>query len=114
MITALIATAVLFLLAVWLPPALEAMADLSAAGITETKAPWFFLAIQEMLRYVSPLWAGWIIPLAGLAFLALIPFIDRRGPGRGEWFAKDRWQVQVAFAGLMAVIIILTLVAALR
>ena len=114
MITALIATAVLFLMAVWLPPALEAMADLSTVGAAETKAPWFFLAIQELLRYVPPLWAGWIIPLAGLVFLAVIPFIDRRGPGRGEWFAKERWQVQVAFVGLMVVIIILTLVAALR
>lgn len=114
MITALIATALLFVLSALVFPALGPPADLTTVGSAEVKAPWFFLAIQELLRYLSPLWAGWIIPLAGLALLALIPFIDRRGPGRGEWFAKARWRPQVLFAAIAGVVIVLTIIAALR
>ncbi len=114
LIAALFAAAALILLSVFVPPPLGAAANLSAAGAGDVKAPWFFLAIQEMLRYLSPLWAGWIIPLAGLGALGLIPFIDRRGPGRGEWFARFRWKPQVLFGGLAALIITLTVIAALR
>ncbi len=113
-ITAIAATAALIILSALAPPVLGAIANLETAGASETKAPWFFLAIQEMLRYLSPLWAGWLIPLAGLALLALIPLFDRRGPGRGEWFARIRWQPQVIFAGLTLVVVVLTLIAAAR
>jgi len=104
----------LLLLASFVIPPLGAVANLAAAGTGEVKAPWFFLSIQEMLRYVPPLWAGWIFPLGGLLLLALIPLIDRRGAGRGEWFARARWKVQTLFVALMVAIIILTAIAWMR
>jgi len=42
-----------------------------------SKAPWYFLGLQEMLAYFDPQVAGVIIPGFGLAGLALIPYIDR-------------------------------------
>lgn len=114
LIAALIALAVLTGLSALAPPALGPQANLATAGNTDVKAPWFFLAVQELLRYLPPLWAGWIIPLAGLGLLAALPFIDRRGPGRGQWFAKARWKPQVIFAALALMVIGLTLLAAGR
>jgi len=114
LITALLASSTLILLSVAAPPSLSPAADLSVAGNTEVKAPWFFLAIQELLRYLPPLWAGWIIPLSGLGVLAVLPLIDQRGPGRGEWFSRNRWKPQAMFGGLAVVIIVLTVIAALR
>ncbi|RME99446.1 MAG: hypothetical protein D6768_15030 [Chloroflexi bacterium] len=113
-ITALVATAGLLVLAALAPPALGPQADLSAAGVSEVKAPWFFLAVQEMLRVISPLWAGWLIPLGALILLALIPLLDRRGPGRGRWFARERWQVQALFGVIALAALALTVVGALR
>jgi len=42
-----------------------------------SKAPWYFLGLQELLAYFDPQVAGVIIPGFGLAGIAFIPFIDR-------------------------------------
>jgi menaquinol-cytochrome c reductase cytochrome b/c subunit len=42
-----------------------------------SKAPWYFLGLQELLSYFDPQVAGVLIPGLGLAGLAAIPFIDR-------------------------------------
>jgi menaquinol-cytochrome c reductase cytochrome b/c subunit len=42
-----------------------------------SKAPWYFLGLQELLAYFDPQVAGVIIPGFGLAGLAFIPYIDR-------------------------------------
>lgn len=109
LITSLVLTAVLMLLAVFVPPRLGPPADLNHVGSGVVQAPWFFLAIQWLLRYFSPLWGGWLIPLAGLVLLAVLPLVDRRGPGRGRWFARQRWQPQAAFGALLVLIVILSL-----
>ncbi len=42
-----------------------------------SKAPWYFLGLQELLSYFDPQVAGVIIPGFGLGGLAIIPYIDR-------------------------------------
>jgi menaquinol-cytochrome c reductase cytochrome b/c subunit len=42
-----------------------------------SKAPWYFLGLQELLSYFDPQVAGVLIPGLGLAGLAVIPYIDR-------------------------------------
>jgi hypothetical protein len=42
-----------------------------------SKAPWYFLGLQELLAYFDPQVAGIIIPGFGAAALAFIPYIDR-------------------------------------
>lgn len=42
-----------------------------------SKAPWYFLGLQELLSYFDPQIAGVLIPGLGLAGLALIPYVDR-------------------------------------
>jgi len=42
-----------------------------------SKAPWYFLGLQELLRYFHPLVAGITIPTFILVGLAAVPFIDR-------------------------------------
>ncbi len=42
-----------------------------------SKAPWYFLGLQELLSYFDPQIAGVLIPGLGLAGLAMIPFVDR-------------------------------------
>jgi hypothetical protein len=42
-----------------------------------SKAPWYFLGLQELLSYFDPQVAGVILPGFGLAGLALIPYVDR-------------------------------------
>jgi len=42
-----------------------------------SKAPWYFLGLQELLRYFHPLVAGISIPTFILVGLATVPFVDR-------------------------------------
>jgi len=42
-----------------------------------SKAPWYFLGLQELLSYFDPQVAGVIIPTFGLIGLAIIPYIDK-------------------------------------
>lgn len=42
-----------------------------------SKAPWYFLGLQELLAYFDPQVAGVIVPGFGVVALAFIPYIDR-------------------------------------
>jgi hypothetical protein len=42
-----------------------------------SKAPWYFLGLQELLRYFHPVVAGISIPTFILIGLAAVPFVDR-------------------------------------
>jgi hypothetical protein len=42
-----------------------------------SKAPWYFLGLQELLRYFHPMIAGVIIPTLILVGLITVPFVDR-------------------------------------
>ena len=42
-----------------------------------SKAPWYFLGLQELLSYFDPQVAGVIIPGFGIAAIAFIPYIDK-------------------------------------
>ena len=42
-----------------------------------SKAPWYFLGLQELLRYFHPMIAGIIIPTLILVGLMAVPYVDR-------------------------------------
>ncbi len=50
--------------------------ELTPAGVA-VKAPWIFVGLQVLLQYISPLWGGVVLPLAAVAFLALLPLEER-------------------------------------
>lgn len=63
------------LLAVFMPTHLDITAN-PAVTPEGSKPEWYFLFLFEFLHYVTPL-IGTLVPVVGLAFLALIPWIDR-------------------------------------
>ena len=61
-----------------------------------SKAPWYFLNLQELLLHMEPAWAGVIVPTIALVLLAAIPYWDRDTEGQGVWFGTK-------FAGRLAI-----------
>jgi quinol---cytochrome c reductase cytochrome c subunit, bacillus type len=49
-----------------------------------SKAPWYFLGLQELLRYFHPMVAGVTIPGIALVVLAAVPYFDRNPSMRPE------------------------------
>ncbi len=54
-----------------------------------SKAPWYFLGLQEMVAY-SAFWGGVAVPGLFVVILLVIPYIDRNPLGTGVWFSKTR------------------------
>jgi quinol-cytochrome oxidoreductase complex cytochrome b subunit len=51
-----------------------------------SKAPWYFLNLQELLLHMDKAWAGVILPTIALGFFMVIPYLDRSREGQGVWF----------------------------
>ena len=52
-----------------------------------SKAPWYFMNLQELLLHMDKGLAGVIVPTVLLVGLMVIPYIDRDNEGQGGWFA---------------------------
>ena len=55
-----------------------------------SKAPWYFLNLQELLLHMHPALAGVIVPTIALIALGAIPYYDNTTEGQGEWFSTPR------------------------
>ncbi len=55
-----------------------------------SKAPWYFLGLQEMLVYYDPWLAGVVFPTLIIVGLIVIPYIDTNPKGNGYFTFADR------------------------
>jgi len=55
-----------------------------------SKAPWYFLGLQEMLVYFDPWIAGVVMPSLIIVGLMVIPYIDANPLGNGYYTYKQR------------------------
>lgn len=81
--------AVIIFWGVSLPAPLEGVAN-PAHSPNPAKAPWYFLALQEMLVYFDPWFAGVLIPTFLILFLVSVPYIDPDRKHTGFYCFKNR------------------------
>jgi len=55
-----------------------------------SKAPWYFLGLQEMLVYFDPWLAGVVFPTLIVVGLIVLPYIDINPKGNGYYCFKER------------------------
>lgn len=55
-----------------------------------SKAPWYFLGLQEMLVYFDPWMAGVVLPSMIILGLCAIPYMDRNPKGSGYYTLQER------------------------
>ncbi|MEX2305278.1 MAG: cytochrome b N-terminal domain-containing protein [Waddliaceae bacterium] len=88
-LVAFLAMAALVLALSFINAPLEEPADPTSPP-NPSKAPWYFLGLQEMVAY-DAFWGGVGIPGLIVVGLILIPYLDRNPHGEGIWFHKSRW-----------------------
>jgi menaquinol-cytochrome c reductase cytochrome b/c subunit len=71
-----------------------------------SKAPWYFLGLQELLTMFHPMVAGVTIPGMGIFLLILAPYMDRNPSNKPEdrKFAIAVFTVQLMFWGVLVMI----------
>jgi hypothetical protein len=89
MICMVIVTAVLVVWGIVLQAPLEEPAS-SVRTPNPSKAPWYFLGLQEMLVYYDPWMAGVVLPSMILVGLMALPYIDFNKKGNGYYTFNER------------------------
>jgi quinol-cytochrome oxidoreductase complex cytochrome b subunit len=75
------------------------LADKANPGLSPnpTKAPWYFLGVQELLMHFHPLYSLVIIPVLSTFFLLAIPYLGYREETSGVWFISHKGR-KITFA----------------
>src|SRR5579884_90869 len=89
LISMLVAVAFLLFLSLVSPAPLEELAS-SDTTPNPTKAPWYFLGLQELLVYFDPWLAGVVLPSLIIVGLVLLPYIDPNPRGKGYYTFSER------------------------
>ncbi|MBN9494213.1 hypothetical protein J0H33_12865 [bacterium] len=87
-ISAMVFTLTIFLLSAIINAPLldEANADVTP---NPSKAPWYFLNLQELLLHMDKGLAGVIVPAVWLGLMAIFPYFDTDNEGQGVWFGTE-------------------------
>jgi quinol-cytochrome oxidoreductase complex cytochrome b subunit len=103
----------LILLSSFIPAPIAAAMTGKPSLTADARAPWFFLWVQQMLKWGDPFIFGVLIPLGVLTLLAFIPYIFPQPADAdiGQWFPKSNRVVQVIVSLIAFTVIFLTLLA---
>jgi hypothetical protein len=89
LISLVLCNVVLILWSIFLKAPLEQPANRSVTP-NPSKAPWYFLGLQEMLVYFDPWLAGVVLPGLIIVGLIAIPYIDKNPKGNGYYTFNER------------------------
>jgi len=89
LICLIVVSAVLVFWAVLIRAPLEEPASVALTP-NPSKAPWYFLGLQEMLVYFDPWYAGVLLPTLIIVGLMAIPYVDTNPRGAGYYTLSER------------------------
>ncbi|HYC01324.1 MAG TPA: hypothetical protein VEC57_19485 [Candidatus Limnocylindrales bacterium] len=76
-----------------------------------SKAPWYFLGLQEILVYFDPWHAGVVLPSFIIVGLMVLPFIDINPKGNGYYtYAERKFELWTFFVGFHILWIVLIVI----
>ncbi len=101
LISLILCTVVLIVWSILLKAPLEQPAN-RAVTPNPSKAPWYFLGLQEMLVYFDPWLAGVVLPSLIIVGLIAIPYIDKNPKGNGYYtFAERKVEITMFLFGFV-------------
>jgi hypothetical protein len=104
-VAALACTAFTFIFSVFVNAPLLQLANTNLTP-NPSKAPWYFLGLQELLLYFHPMVAGVTLPGVGLIILVLAPYLDRNPSNKPEdrKFMYGLQTVHIMFWAILVII----------
>jgi quinol-cytochrome oxidoreductase complex cytochrome b subunit len=107
-----VAGILLLLFAVIVPAPIDQPISESGALSGDSRAPWFFLWVQQLLKLGDPFLWGVLMPVLVILALALLPYLlpNARREELGRWFPKGNRIAQGITAVMIFAILVLTLI----
>jgi hypothetical protein len=105
LVAALVVTAFLLVFAIFVNAPLLELANFNQTP-NPSKAPWYFLGLQELLTMFHPMVAGVTIPGMGIFLLILAPYIDKNPSIKPEdrKFAISLMTIHLMFWAVLVII----------
>jgi hypothetical protein len=101
LISLILCSVVLIVWSIFLKAPLEQPAN-PANTPNPSKAPWYFLGLQEMLVYFDPWLAGVVLPGLIIVGLIAIPCVDKNPKGNGYYtFAERKAEITIFLFGFV-------------
>ena len=114
-VLAMTITAVILLLFSMIIPApiKQPISDVSVMT-ADSQAPWFFLWVQQLLKFGNPFLLGIMVPVLVVVVLGAMPYIlpNAKREELGTWFPRGNRIAQVVAVLIMLAILVLTLLGA--
>src|SRR3989442_12266661 len=110
LVAVLIFTAMLLILGTIVNAPLDLLANPDRTP-NPSKAPWYFLNLQELLLHMHPSLAGVLVPSAVLfGAIPLIPYFDRNTADVGKWFGTPKARAICWFTTVYSTIVLIALI----
>ena len=75
-----------------------------------SKAPWYFLNLQELLLHMDPGLAGVVVPTVALLAIAAIPYFDRSPLGVGILGTSAKGRKIIAFTAVFTTVVLAAMI----
>ena len=104
-VAAIACTSALFVFSIFVNAPLLQYANINQTP-NPSKAPWYFLGLQELLTMFHPMVAGVTLPGVGLIVMILAPFLDKNPSNKPEdrKFATSLMTVHLMFWAVLVII----------
>jgi len=106
-----IALVVLLLVSLIVPAPIKQPLSNAVAMTGDSQAPWFFLWVQQLLKFGDPFLLGVLTPVLVIAALGLLPYIlpNAKSEELGHWFTRGNRIAQVLALLILLMILVLTI-----
>ncbi|MCJ7433943.1 MAG: cytochrome b N-terminal domain-containing protein [Anaerolineales bacterium] len=111
-----IAGVVLLLFSVIVPAPIGQPISDSGTLTSDSRAPWFFLWVQQLLKLGDPFLLGVLTPVLVVIALGLMPYVlpNAKSEELGRWFTRGNRVAQVLTVLIILVILVLTVIGAME
>lgn len=108
-----VAGVLLMLIALVIPAPIAQPLSSTSVDMSDSRAPWFFLWVQELLKYGDPFLLGVLAPLLVVTALGLFPYVlpHAKREDLGGWLPRGNRVAQILVVLIVLSILILTIVA---